>query len=162
MSFDFGGFLGGIAGTIGAYGVAMLTFRHEAKRNLPSQIRKQLTVGFKIYNTILFFLRDLSHDNLITEEVFEEIQEDLLEPIEKLLPDAIEASGRISEIIIELHNQIDELIEQSFGKTAEDFIEVMESSTSGNQMRQAVKDIVEDYLPIIREENYRLLGLRKK
>ncbi|QSO52339.1 hypothetical protein JZ785_27055 [Alicyclobacillus curvatus] len=80
MSFDLGGFLGGIIGTVGAFGVAFWTFRHERKRTQPSERRKQIEIGLRLFNIIYYAPPRLGRDGMVMNNVFNNMQKFIIEP----------------------------------------------------------------------------------
>lgn len=106
MGFDWGGFTGGIIGTIGAFGVALYTLKNQNKKEKPAMFKRQYRLMLKVKSILVRskielipFQNNSIRLNLIMLKVYE--YKDLLE---ELLPEALEVDR-------DIHNSIDKFVD---------------------------------------------------
>lgn len=153
MSFDLGGFLGGIIGTVGAFGVAFWTFHHEKERTQPSKRRKQIEVGLRLFNIVYYAPPHLGRSGMALNDVFNNMQKTIIEPLDKLVPDAFEAGGEVYTILQRMRKNFIDVTTQFFTDSITDFAEQMGSVEVGSEFFRIMAETAVGYLAEVKRIN---------
>lgn len=163
MSFDIGGFLGGVIGTIGAFGIALWTFRHAKKKDEPIQKKRQLLIGLKVYNILFYYPLIVKKSDSTMDDIFRAIRQHIMNPLEELLPDGIEAGGEVAKILIDVKNTIVEtiidgkLMKMKEELPGEEFTNLLQSKTAGEKLFDDTYQTILPYLKKIYKTNEDLI-----
>ncbi|WP_342576512.1 hypothetical protein [Paenibacillus sp. FSL M8-0142] len=146
MDFDMGGFLGGVIGVLGAYGIAVWQLRNQREAEKPSKDRKTYVLA-----TILRQELNLAWDYFVTEDFrFGELFRCVLRMNNKLqeyLPEAIEADKRLFSLITQTIDGLSAISEKYSrqARTHENFMAYeTELLTYAEVMRSKCDELIEE------------------
>ncbi|PAD73899.1 hypothetical protein [Paenibacillus campinasensis] len=146
MDFDMGGFLGGVIGVLGAYGIAVWQLRNQREAEKPSKDRKTYVLA-----TILRQELNLAWDYFVTEDFrFGELFRCVLRMNNKLqeyLPEAIEADKRLFSLITQTIDGLSAISEKYSrqARTHENFMAYeTELLTYAEVMRRKCDELIEE------------------
>jgi hypothetical protein len=108
MTFDLGGFLGGIVGTIGSFGIAFFSIRHELKQMKPGKLAAKLKVARKA-NAILwdaFSVVGLEFQGKSAYQVLSAFFDRAIKPLDELSAEAASVSGELYRFITETRAEL--------------------------------------------------------
>ncbi|NQX43985.1 hypothetical protein HQN87_01470 [Paenibacillus tritici] len=119
MNFDFGGFTGGIIGTIGAFGAAWYTLKKQERSKRPAVYAKTIAESRFLFNLLRGFEWDITLATKRVESIEEDPRLNLLEVkylvrdhlkvLEEHIPKAIETDLRIASSLMDYVSELDDL-----------------------------------------------------
>ncbi|MGG4503847.1 hypothetical protein [Paenibacillus polymyxa] len=109
MAFDIGGFLGGIIGTVGAFGAAIYSLKKHQKNEEPSKNRKVYDLCISVKQKLNegqndIWVQDQDKINGLMKSAI-----NLNLELRRLIPDTIETDHRLTSIIQKCRNDLESL-----------------------------------------------------
>lgn len=167
MAFDWGGFMGGIIGTVGAFASAVWAIRHEDRAREPQKRARQIQVGIQLFEVVFYSVPRLHRTNVpngpALYETINNLREHISKPLESVLPNSFEAHEEMYELIQEIRVSIMNKLNEFFEKLpkGDTFDQQQQNTSYGQNLAQQMSELMIQQLGRVKVLNDKIQGIKK-